>query len=203
MAVDNIARGMAASALKNQGGGSSLPIVNTATVGQTIRVASVDDAGKPTEWEAVEFPAGGGGEWKLIRRFTTDGTETSIAISTDEDGNEFSVKEILFRSTVSASTSTTVNINSFFVNEINVVSLAACFNGNSTSMIRISLLEGTGFVKTEHIRNRLYIGSHYYTDNFAHSDYIKENIPAITSLRMNFSGPNPLDAGIEIEVYGK
>ena len=56
MAVDNIARGMAASALKNQGGGgSSLPIVNTATVGQTIRVSAVDDAGKPTEWEAVDM----------------------------------------------------------------------------------------------------------------------------------------------------
>lgn len=55
MAVDNIARGMAASALKNQGGGgSSLPIVNTATVGQTIRVYAVDEAGQPTEWEAVD-----------------------------------------------------------------------------------------------------------------------------------------------------
>ena len=53
MAVDNIARGMAASALKNQGGGgSSLPIVNPATVGQTIKVAAVDGDGKPTEWEA-------------------------------------------------------------------------------------------------------------------------------------------------------
>lgn len=54
MAVDNIARGMAAKALENQGGGgSSLPIVNTAAIGQTIRVSAVDDAGKPTEWEAV------------------------------------------------------------------------------------------------------------------------------------------------------
>lgn len=53
MAVDNIARGMAAKALENQGGdGSSLPIVNTATVGQIIKVAAVDGDGKPTEWEA-------------------------------------------------------------------------------------------------------------------------------------------------------
>lgn len=53
MAVDNIARGMAAKALENQGGGgSSLPIANTATVGQTIKVAAVDGDGKPTEWEA-------------------------------------------------------------------------------------------------------------------------------------------------------
>lgn len=56
MAVDNIARGMAAKALENQGGGgSSLPIVSTATVGQTIRVSAVDENGKPTEWEAVDM----------------------------------------------------------------------------------------------------------------------------------------------------
>lgn len=66
MAVDNIARGMAASALKNQGGGgSSLPIVNTATVGQTIRVSAVDETGQPTEWEAVDMP-GGGGHWETV-----------------------------------------------------------------------------------------------------------------------------------------
>ena len=79
MAVDNIARGMAASALKNQGGGgSSLPIVNTATVGQTIKVAAVDGDGKPTEWEAVEFPAGGEAEKTWDRFFvelTDDETE--------------------------------------------------------------------------------------------------------------------------------
>lgn len=77
MAVDNIARGMAAKALENQGGGgSSLPIVNTAAIGQTIRVSAVDEDGKPTEWEAVEFPAGGGGsgEWELVGEITSDGT---------------------------------------------------------------------------------------------------------------------------------
>lgn len=56
MAVDNIARGMAAKALENQGGGgSSLPIVNSAVVGQTIRVFAVDENGQPTEWEAVDI----------------------------------------------------------------------------------------------------------------------------------------------------
>lgn len=59
MAVDNIARGMAAKALENQGGGgSSLPIVNTAAIGQTIRVYAVDENGQPTEWEAVDMASG-------------------------------------------------------------------------------------------------------------------------------------------------
>lgn len=35
-------------------GGVTVP---TASVGQTIKVKSVDENGKPTEWEAVDFPA--------------------------------------------------------------------------------------------------------------------------------------------------
>ena len=54
MAVDNIARGMAASALNNQGGGG-LTVTNTAAVGQTIKVSAVDENGQPTEWEAVDM----------------------------------------------------------------------------------------------------------------------------------------------------
>lgn len=34
--------------------------VTGAEVGQTIRVKAVDENGKPTEWEAVDFPEGGG-----------------------------------------------------------------------------------------------------------------------------------------------
>lgn len=35
-------------------------VTNTATVGQTIKVSAVDENGKPTEWEAVDMPSGGG-----------------------------------------------------------------------------------------------------------------------------------------------
>ena len=85
MAVDNIARGMAASALKNQGGGgSSLPIVNTATVGQTIKVAAVDGNGKPTEWEAVDMGgAGGVSEWVKLFDITTSEDVMSIEQTLD------------------------------------------------------------------------------------------------------------------------
>ncbi len=39
----------------------------TAAVGQIIKVKSVDDAGKPTEWEAADLPSGGGGEtWEKL-----------------------------------------------------------------------------------------------------------------------------------------
>ena len=36
--------------------GDAIPVPETATVGQTIVVKSVDDAGKPTEWECVDMP---------------------------------------------------------------------------------------------------------------------------------------------------
>lgn len=39
----------------------------TAAVGQIIKVKSVDDAGKPTEWECADLPSGGGGEtWEKL-----------------------------------------------------------------------------------------------------------------------------------------
>lgn len=83
MAVDNIARGMAAKALENQGGGgSSLPIVNTAAIGQTIRVSAVDEYGKPTEWEAVDALSGSDG-WTEIGEITLDGTEFIISAYSD------------------------------------------------------------------------------------------------------------------------
>lgn len=84
MAVDNIARGMAAKALENQGGGgSSLPIANTATVGQTIKVAAVDGDGKPTEWEAGnvswnDLEDKPFGEEVGVIEFTWDGDTTGL-----------------------------------------------------------------------------------------------------------------------------
>lgn len=95
MAVDNIARGMAAKALENQGGGgSSLPIVNSATVGQTIRVSAVDENGQPTEWEAVDM-INGASEWELINEATLTEDEISeITISEDSNGNPFELSAV-------------------------------------------------------------------------------------------------------------
>lgn len=42
----------------------------SAEVGQIIKVKSVDDTGKPTEWEAADLPSGGGGTWTKIHEET-------------------------------------------------------------------------------------------------------------------------------------
>lgn len=50
----------------------AIPVPSTATVGQTIRVSAVDESGKPTEWEAVDFPEGGGGAEVWETEITTE-----------------------------------------------------------------------------------------------------------------------------------
>ena len=43
----------------------------TASVGQIIKVKSVDSTGKPTEWEAADLSSGGGEDWTLLAEQTT------------------------------------------------------------------------------------------------------------------------------------
>lgn len=40
--------------------------VTGAAVGQTVKIAAVDDNGVPTAWEPVDFPSGGSKEWKVL-----------------------------------------------------------------------------------------------------------------------------------------
>lgn len=47
------------------GGGDISLGLTTASVGQTIKVKAVDENGKPTEWEAVDMPSGGG-HWETV-----------------------------------------------------------------------------------------------------------------------------------------
>lgn len=89
-------------------GSGGIEIQGPAEVGQTIKVSAVDESGKPTEWEAVDFPISG--EWKLFRNITiptditTDTSDVSwlamenggvrFAFDTDNDGNPFEFSEI-------------------------------------------------------------------------------------------------------------
>ena len=78
----------------------AIPNPDTAAVGQTIRVSAVDDSGKPTAWEAVDFPTGGGGgggvsEWETIFDETIpDDSEgvTGLTMKFPEEYDEFIVK---------------------------------------------------------------------------------------------------------------
>lgn len=60
---------------------TAVPVVQSATVGQTVAVKSVDENGKPTEWEAIEpnmLTDTSGGKWKL--NVSTEGVLSATKI---------------------------------------------------------------------------------------------------------------------------
>lgn len=56
----------------------------TAAVGQIIKVKTVDDAGKPTEWEVADLPSGG--EKKQFAVIFEQLLDDSTVVSVDDDG---------------------------------------------------------------------------------------------------------------------
>lgn len=40
--------------------------ITGATVGQIAKITAVDESGKPTTWESVDMPSGGGGHWETV-----------------------------------------------------------------------------------------------------------------------------------------
>lgn len=78
-----------------------IPIPNTASVGQTVVVKAVDENGKPTEWEATDFPVGGDSSgWKLVANVTVEEDVERLTIETDTDGkslSEFGYGELYVR----------------------------------------------------------------------------------------------------------
>lgn len=60
-------------------------------VGQTIVVKTVDETGKPTEWESVDFPSGGGGseEWDILLNVTTETDVASVSTTVPPEGHSF------------------------------------------------------------------------------------------------------------------
>lgn len=55
-----------------------------ATVGQIAKITAVDDSGKPTAWEAVDMPSGGGErEWALLNSGETQEVVKTISVDVD------------------------------------------------------------------------------------------------------------------------
>ena len=74
--------------------------VTGATVGQTVKIAEVDENGVPTAWLPTDFPSGGGsggGNWRYLGRFETAEEVIKFEASIDEDGKPFSLREVYVR----------------------------------------------------------------------------------------------------------
>ena len=74
--------------------------VTGATVGQIVKITAVDDSGKPTAWEAVDMPSGGGGEtWEEIAVGEFSEDSEVLEITTDKSGQPFSLKKMAIQIT--------------------------------------------------------------------------------------------------------
>lgn len=78
-------------------------IQSGAAVGQIAKITAVDDNGKPTAWQAVDMPSGGGGEvWRYLGKFETSEEVSSIVVSEDVDGNPFALKKVIVSGLIAA-----------------------------------------------------------------------------------------------------
>lgn len=68
-----------------------IPNPTTASVGQTIVVKAVDDAGKPIEWEPVDLPEQVQSDWNQNDENAVDYVRNKPLIATDEDALDFLV----------------------------------------------------------------------------------------------------------------
>lgn len=77
------------------GGGIDLSLdITGASIDQIIKVKAVDTEGKPTKWEPVDMPSGGGETWEKIAEIVIpEGADesTALTINKDSDGNPFSL----------------------------------------------------------------------------------------------------------------
>ena len=190
MAVDNIARGMAASALKNQGGGgSSLPIVNTAAIGQTIKITAVDENGQPTEWEAVDMAGQVQPDWNQNDSTAADyvknrthyeeithvdyvlnmsGTNI-VELSIPEVGETMTVKVNGVESdeTVKEAESSVLGFSYKYIGNIDIDSL---FNGGTGWCVAAIQIETVGFANPNATISVESIVVHKINDKFINSD---------------------------------
>lgn len=95
--------------------------VTGATVGQIAKITAVDASGKPTAWEPVDMPSGGGETWEEIRTLEISEDIIKTTISTDNDGAPFSLKKIYIEIKVVPPTNTDITYNA---------TVCCAFNGN-------------------------------------------------------------------------
>lgn len=144
----------------------------TASIGQTIRVKAVDDAGKPTEWEAADVTAGGD-EYSptlpLVVSITLTEEVSMIEITTDKEGNPLSLEEMDI-------------VMNLFGGEGNVNRDASVmyFNGKSTAVGRLNLELNIGeagkqLISSQYIAKREYghrvIGQYGYGASATSNSY--------------------------------
>lgn len=85
--------------------------ITGARVGQIAKITAVDTDGKPTKWEPVDMPSGGGvsNTFEKVVEMTTLEDAAVISISTDKNGNPLSMSEFYVAITTARNNAATAN----------------------------------------------------------------------------------------------
>lgn len=178
----------------------------TAAVGQIIKVKSVDDAGKPTEWEVADLPSGD--KWELI----TSGTvaeDASLTVNKDSNGKAFELKscQVVITGSVTGIAATYMRFSVSGENNYHSVEMPLkkenptikamyyCINGEVPMLFWKQDVGTTVWMSNE---NSCQFGLHgnqsYVLDILQHK---------ITSIYIgNHMGKGKLAAGTKYEIYG-
>jgi hypothetical protein len=116
---------------------TSVPVIQSAQVGQTIVVKSVDENGKPTEWEAVDGGGSGGGPLRLDVDWDNDTVITPLSDILDAAISGRGVCMIVTLSSSNAIICTLNDVNvrgdngAFYSATLSVIT----HNGNNTAIL--------------------------------------------------------------------
>ena len=99
------------------GGGTDISLgLTSAAVGQTIKVKAIDASGKPTAWDAADFPSGGGGvetAFTLIDSGVIEDGTVSLEFGALEKYSEITCCFSLIRNNNNLSSGVSLYVNGF------------------------------------------------------------------------------------------
>lgn len=176
----------------------------TAEVGQILSVKSVDENGKPTEWEVVDMASGGSGsnsDYILINNITLENDVERVEISKDDNGNEFSLSDVV------------IAIDNPPADSEDCYIVVTGEKGATTQRALPKLANTTqtkGVIELLVVGDLLRFSSFASTDNHWNSSYITSlhNVEMcytgkIKHIRIRTSGRTNFKTGMTIKVFGR
>lgn len=179
----------------------------TAKVGQTIVAKEVDETGKPTVWEAADFPAVGDSSWELIAAVELSESVKEATVSTDRDGNPFQLKKMFMTCELySPSDTPAMNIHGFANGGFENSHVMWYTNASAEygRLIHVYLDAEIGYLlrsQTGGWTNNIGIDANVTSPSYLH---VRQNVLAGADHihHITVSAPITLEPGSKIEIYG-